>query len=190
MRHELSASGHPVASFLEFMLHIRLATAADAALVARLGAALFAQAVAERNSAEDMRDYLTHAFGESVQARELADTNMRTWIAEDGDGVAVGYVQLRQESQPPVGSLQRPAELARIYSDARWHGRGVGPALLETCVAAARAAGATDLWLAVWKLNPRGIAFYEKHGFRIVGQQIFQLGTETQTDWVMVRSLR
>src|SRR5204863_1502191 len=123
MRHELSASGHPVASFLEFMLHVRLATAADAALVARLGAALFAQAVAERNSAEDMRDYLTHAFGESVQARELADTNMRTWIAEDGDGVAVGYVQLRQESQPPVGSLQRPAELARIYSDARWHGR-------------------------------------------------------------------
>jgi len=170
-------------------IRVRRATTADTALLSRIGAHLFAQTFGEQNTADDMREYLAGAFGESMQARELADPDMRTWIAEDADGAAVGYAQLRFRSNPPVAGVENPVELARIYSDARWHGRGVGPALLNACVAAARDSGAAHLWLAVWQRNPRGIAFYEKHGFRIAGEQEFQLGRDTQRDWVMVRSL-
>lgn len=45
------------------------------------------------------------------------------------------------------------------------------------------------LWLAVWEKNPRAIAFYEKNGFRAVGDQPFQVGSDTQRDIVMVRDI-
>ena len=173
------------------MIRVRDATVQDAALLARLGADLFAQTFGAQNSPDDMRAYLARAFDSTIQSRELTDPGMRTWIAEDGDGAAVGYVQLRLDKSPPpsVAAVERPAELVRIYTDARLHGRGVGLSLLETCVSAARTTGATNLWLGVWKENPRGIAFYQKHGFRIAGEQTFQLGNDTQRDWIMVRAL-
>lgn len=171
------------------MIHVREATVQDAALLARLGADLFAQTVGDRNRPDDMRAYLACAFGPTVQSRELSDPAMRSWIAEDSDGTAIGYVQLRIDAIPSVPHVERPAELVRIYTDARFHGRGVGLSLLETCVSAARTAGASNLWLAVWKENPRGMAFYQKHGFRIAGEQTFQLGNDTQLDWIMVRAL-
>ena len=46
------------------------------------------------------------------------------------------------------------------------------------------------IWLDVWKENPRGIAFYRKWGFEIVGEQGFQMGEELQEDWIMVRELK
>jgi ribosomal protein S18 acetylase RimI-like enzyme len=172
------------------MISVRRAAVRDAALLSRLGAELFAQTFGEQNRPEDLQEYLDHAFNERVQSQELADSRMRTWLAEDGDGAEVGYVQLRLGGSSPVAGLEEPAELARIYADARWHGRGVGVALLDACVAEARSARATHLWLGVWKQNPRGIAFYEKHGFRVAGEQTFQLGRDTQHDWIMLRDLR
>ena len=56
-------------------------------------------------------------------------------------------------------------------------------------LAAARARGAGTLWLGVWERNPRGIAFYVKCGFRDVGSKPFLLGSDWQTDRVMVRPL-
>jgi ribosomal protein S18 acetylase RimI-like enzyme len=45
------------------------------------------------------------------------------------------------------------------------------------------------LWLAVWEINERAIAFYEKHRFREVGRQGFPIGSEIQTDLVLARPL-
>jgi ribosomal protein S18 acetylase RimI-like enzyme len=54
---------------------------------------------------------------------------------------------------------------------------------------AGRELGGRTLWLAVWERNPRAIAFYEKFGFRDVGRQDFRLGSDLQTDRVMVADL-
>jgi nucleoside-diphosphate-sugar epimerase len=54
---------------------------------------------------------------------------------------------------------------------------------------AARAAGARHLWLGVWERNPRARRFYEKCGFVDVGSQAFVLGSDPQTDRVMVTTL-
>jgi ribosomal protein S18 acetylase RimI-like enzyme len=45
------------------------------------------------------------------------------------------------------------------------------------------------LWLGVWERNERAQAFYRKHGFRKAGTQIFVVGTDPQTDHVMMRVL-
>ena len=171
------------------MSRVRLADGRDAQLLATLGARLFAQTFASRNRPEDLDAYLRHAFSIARQASELADARMRTWIAETADGEPIGYAQLRLDTPPPTQALNACCELARIYADSAWHGRGVGATLLQTVLSAARDAGARHIWLGVWKNNPRGIAFYEKNGFRIVGEQLFQLGADTQHDWIMLRAL-
>ena len=55
--------------------------------------------------------------------------------------------------------------------------------------ARAREYGCDVLWLAVWEVNDRAIAFYHKCGFRIIGRQGFPIGHEVQTDHVMAKSL-
>jgi len=169
--------------------HVRQAAAVDAALLARIGAEWFAQTYAGQNTPQDLSAYLAKSFSEDLQRAELLDPHMRTWIAESNDKSPAGYVQLRFGTAPSALSLAKPAELARIYVDARGHGAGVGHRLLQQCVDAARAWGATHLWLGVWQENPRGIAFYERNGFRIAGEQTFQLGGDVQRDWIMLRDL-
>ena len=41
----------------------------------------------------------------------------------------------------------------------------------------------------MWERNERAQAFYRKHGFRKVGTQIFVVGSDPQTDHVMLREL-
>ena len=173
-------------------IEIRAAGAGDAAALAALAARLFAETFAADNRPEDMAAYLTSAFGVRQQAAELADPANRVWLAEAAGGSAVGYAQLRLGSAPESGigvGGRRPAELARLYVDGRWHGAGIARALMDACVDAARAAGADALWLGVWERNGRAIAFYEKCGFAQVGTQTFQLGSDTQTDHVMAKAL-
>ena len=43
------------------------------------------------------------------------------------------------------------------------------------------------MWLGVWEHNTRAQRFYRRRGFRRVGDQSFVLGSDAQTDHVMVR---
>lgn len=83
----------------------------------------------------------------------------------------------------------RPLELLRLYVDARWHGRGVGPALMGRCLELATSEGFQTLWLGVWEHNDRALAFYRKYGFNVVGHHEFRLGTDSQRDLIMARSI-
>ena len=160
----------------------------DAGVLAALGAKLFEEAFGPMNEPENVRLFLAKTYAPDLQLAELRDANRAAWVAE-ADGEAVGYAIARLGSQSPSVSARQPAELQRIYSARAWHGRGVGAALMDACVAQARAWGCDVLWLGVWEENPRGIAFYEKAGFRRVGEHRFLVGTDSQRDHVMALSL-
>jgi len=161
---------------------------ADARLLAALGARLFEDAFGAMNDPDDLRLHLARTYSPGLQLTELRDVNRATWIAE-ANGEAVGYAMARRESRSPHVEAQHPAEVQRIYADRSWHGRGVGAALLRACVEESGAWGCDVLWLGVWKQNPRGLAFYEKWGFRRVGEQRFLVGTDSQHDYVMALGL-
>jgi GNAT superfamily N-acetyltransferase len=161
---------------------------ADARLLATLGARLFEDAFGAMNDPDDLRLFLARTYSPDLQLAELRDVNRATWIAE-ANGEAVGYAMARRESSSPHVVARHPAEVQRIYADRAWHGRGVGGALLKACVEQSRAWGCDVLWLGVWEQNPRGITFYEKWGFRRVGEQRFLVGTDSQRDHVMAFGL-
>ncbi|HKG23818.1 MAG TPA: GNAT family N-acetyltransferase [Blastocatellia bacterium] len=167
---------------------IRRATPADAELIAELGARTFADTFAVDNTPEDMSAYLQEHFSPARQASELADSAAIFLIAEV-DAEAAGYAQLQSGEGPSCVAASNPIELARLYAAREWLGRGVGEALMRACVDEAGRAGHDILWLGVWERNERAKRFYSRWGFQKVGEHIFQLGNDSQTDWVMARAL-
>ena len=95
----------------------------------------------------------------------------------------------RDGPTPPSVTMPDAVELWRFYVDRPWHGRGLAPILMATAMEAARELGGRSIWLGVWERNARAIAFYTKCGFLDIGSQEFVVGTDRQTDRVLVRSL-
>ncbi len=165
---------------------IRYATAADAELLAGLGARTFFDSFAAENTPENMSAYLASAFGPERQAAEIADPATIFLIAEIA-GTAAGYARLKMGAAPACINGERPVEIVRFYACKEWIGRGVGPALMQACLDEAARRGCDYLWLDVWEQNPRAIAFYRKWGFVEAGTQTFQLGDDLQRDLLMQR---
>jgi predicted N-acetyltransferase YhbS len=113
---------------------------------------------------------------------------MITVLADSGQEL-VGYAQLRRSEPPPCVGRDESVEIYRFYVDASAHGSGVAQGLMAEALAAARDLGGRRVWLGVWERNERARAFYKKGGFQDVGTQIFQLGTDHQTDRVLVREI-
>jgi diamine N-acetyltransferase len=180
---------HELAQFETSEPLVRRATVDDAAMLAVLEARLFVQAFGPANDPDDIRMHLLETFSPEKQLAEIADPARALWIAEDGEGHAVGYAMLRVGNMEPGVVGERPAEVQRIYADATWHGRGVGAALMRACIDRAIASGCDVIWLGVWERNPRAIAFYGKMGFKTVGRHTFMLGRDLQHDLVMARAL-
>jgi ribosomal protein S18 acetylase RimI-like enzyme len=165
-------------------LTIRRATPADAAPLARVAERIFRETFGPDNRAEDIEAYVARAYGEEPQRRELEDPAGIALLVEDG-GALIAFAQLRLTPDSPHGEI----EITRFYVDHSQHGRGVAQALMAVVAETATALQATKVWLGVWERNARAIAFYVKCGFVDAGSQPFLLGSDLQTDRVMVRTL-
>lgn len=167
---------------------IRSARADDAAALAGLAERTFRATFAADNSAANMDLHCARSYGAAIQACEISDPALHTLLAEC-DGELAGFAQLRRAAAAPACVGAAAAEIQRLYVDRSWQGRGVAPQLMETLLKLAARQGATRVWLGVWEHNPRAIAFYEKFGFRVVGDHVFAVGDDPQRDLIMVRSL-
>lgn len=179
-------SSRKVNSPLNFI--IRRGVAADAHLLAELGARTFSETFAADNTQKNMTVYLRSSFSAEKQAEELADSLSLFLIAE-ADGVALGYAMLRWGEAEKDVTGNNPIEIVRLYVSQDSVGTGLGAALMEACIREARIGGHETLWLGVWEHNTRARAFYRKWGFHEVGTHVFQLGNDPQTDLLMQRSI-
>jgi ribosomal protein S18 acetylase RimI-like enzyme len=160
---------------------LRFATTADAAALAELGARTFRDAFAAQNTPEDMDLYVARTYGEEQQLRELQDPQTTTFVIEE-NGRLIAFAQCRRGADD--------VELARLYVERGYHGKGIAQELMNAVVEFTRNAGIRRLWLGVWEHNPRAIAFYGKCGFRVTGSHPFLVGNDLQTDLIMERDVR
>lgn len=167
-------------------LRLRHAAPEDNVLLAQIGAETFFDTFSADNTPANMAAYLAQSFGPDKQANELADPAVRFLIAEI-DGEVVGFAQLRFGPAPATVTGERPVEIGRLYARKPWIGRGVGARLMQACLDEAARAGCDVVWLGVWSLNPRAIAFYRHWAFAQVGTTIFTLGDDPQDDFIMAR---
>jgi GNAT superfamily N-acetyltransferase len=165
---------------------IRPARVDDAARLCALMRETFITAYGHCSSPENVECFLNAVYTVPRQRAELADPDQATLIAQADNGDWAGYAQLRRASPPKDGvSLARPVELGRIYLLPRFHGEGIGTALLRRLSDLARRGGADGLWLNAWQEAHPALAFYLRHGFEIVGQTVFTVGDDPKPNWVL-----
>lgn len=167
---------------------LRRATATDASLLSELGDRTFFDTFAAVNTPEDMAAYRASAFAPHIQAAELA-APLTTFLIAEVEGCPSGYAMLHRGEVPDCIVGDSPIEVVRLYVVREWLGKGVGEALMRELITVARDLGAKTMWLGVWERNQRARAFYRKWGFREVGDHIFMLGTDAQTDILMQKEI-
>ena len=172
------------------MISIRPATTNDAKLLTDLSYTTFWDAFAHhpKNAPDDLAHYMRQAFSLEQITEELA-SNKNIFLVAAIDGKAAGYAKLIVDYIEPGITAARPVELSRLYSHQEYLGQGVGQNLMDACFERARTHDHDVMWLGVWEYNPRAQRFYEKNGFRIVGEHTFLLGSDPQTDLLMQREL-
>lgn len=172
------------------LLTIRDASAADAEILAAFAERTFREAFDADNRPEDMETYIRDAFSVRTIRDELEDETSTFLLAFSSDrDDLIGYAKLRHGEPHESVDGPDPVELQRIYVDPEVIGQGLGAALLQASLDAAREAGYRTLWLGVWESNVRAIAFYQKWRFETVGDQVFRLGSDDQRDVVMQRAV-
>lgn len=169
-------------------LVIRQAVLAEVKALVELAARTFYDAFAATNTPESMQAYMSSAFTVEQMTAELSDPHSTFLLAELA-GQPVGYAKLVRGEVPECVNARPAIELSRLYVEQNVLGAGVGAALMQACLDTARQAGFQAIFLGVWEHNPRAQAFYRKWGFERVGEHVFQMGAEAQTDWWMMRAL-
>jgi len=167
---------------------IRHATIADAAALAQLAAHTFAETFAADNKPEDIEAHLRSAYGLAQQTAEIQDPEVTTLLAYR-EAALVGFAQVRRKPAPGCVNGERPVELHRFYVLRSQHGTGLGARLMQASCTAAQELGGHHIWLGVWERNARALAFYRKAGFVEVGSHVFMVGSDPQTDLVLVSPL-
>jgi GNAT superfamily N-acetyltransferase len=165
-------------------MRIRYANENDSSLLADLGRKTFYDSFIDGNTEEDIALYLTEHYSSEIQSSEIADTNTIILIAEINE-IAVGYTKLKAQSSNEGVTATNPIELQRIYSIKEYIGKGVGAELMKASISEAKEKGFNSIWLGVWEKNERAIKFYERWGFKKVGEKNFTLGNDTQNDFTM-----
>lgn len=172
-------------------IKIRFAAPADAAMLAEISRTSFYDAFKDhpKNAPGDMEIFMNQAFGEELQAAEIADEKIVYLIAEIENEPA-GYAKLQKDAREEMVSGDKCLEIMRFYLLPEFIGRGgIAGKLMQAVLDLARENDFDTIWLGVWEFNPRAQAFYKKWGFEHAGEHIFQLGNDPQTDWVWQRKI-
>ncbi|WP_447929563.1 N-acetyltransferase family protein [Sphingopyxis fribergensis] len=164
---------------------IREAGTDDASALALIGAATFLETFAGILDGDAIVGHCAAQHSQAAYLTYFADGG-RAWIAEAQPGGApIGFALVGKPDL--AAALEGDIELKRIYSLSRFHGSGLGAALMKQVLEAAH--GHRRLLLGVYAQNERALAFYRKQGFADLGRRQFNVGGKLYDDLVLARPL-
>jgi len=167
-------------------MHLRPASPADAAPLARLGRDSFIAAFGHLYAAEDLNAFLEQAYSLSAVAAEISDPAITHRLAVQDDGSLAGYAKIRQPSPYAEHSdAARPLALGQLYCDPSLTGAGIGARLMEWVLAEARSRGCDAVQLSVWSENHGAQRFYARHGFAKIADIDFMVGNHRDDEYLL-----
>lgn len=164
---------------------IREAAAQDAETLALIGAATFLDAFAGILKGDAIVKHCAAKHSVAAYREHLANGG-EALLAEAEPGHApIGFTLT---GAPDLEAAQDgDVELKRIYCLSRFHGSGLGKALLDGVVE--RVLTYQRLVLGVYAQNHRALNFYRKHGFATIGTRQFNVGGNLYDDEVLALEL-
>jgi ribosomal protein S18 acetylase RimI-like enzyme len=172
-------------------ISIAKANLATATKLAALGRQTFIETFAASNTPADMATFLVQVYGSDIQLEELQQARY-TFLLAEMQGQLVGYAKLWRDSDLGLAAGEAPSgrlEIKQLYVAEAWIGTGLGAALMRRVLELAQAENCTAVVLGVWEHNERARAFYQRFGFREIGEVSFVLGKDVQRDLVLRKGL-
>jgi ribosomal protein S18 acetylase RimI-like enzyme len=167
---------------VESLASIARANPADITELTAVAARTFPLACPPSVTDANIAAFIDANLSDACFTEYLADPQRLILTASYDDRI-VGYAMLIR------GVGDDRVELSKLYVLPEHHGSGISTALMDAALTAAAEWGAAGVWLGVNQKNSRAQRFYEKCGFTIDGVRTFQLGADTEDDYVMLRQL-
>jgi ribosomal protein S18 acetylase RimI-like enzyme len=165
---------------------LRRATEADAATLARVGAATFVETFGHLYPAEDLQTFLARSYSEDATRRTLSDPRCAAWLLEH-DGAPVGHALAGPCSLPHAAVQPDDGELKRLYLLRAYQNGGWGRRMFDAVLAWLERDGPRTLWIGVWSENLGAQRFYARYGFERVGDYDFVVGNIRDHEYILRR---
>ena len=164
---------------------VREATELDVDSLSILASSTFIEAYDDL-SPEDSAKYVSEFFTRDKIQGHIRSPDNRLLVADEGP--LVGYILLERADAPEYISMQCQVECVRLFVKKAAQGRNWGSRLLDEGLRISKREGYDALWLKVWDKNENAIRFYERKGFRRLGEASYTEGGMNDRVIIMGRS--
>ena len=165
-------------------MRVRQGQLDDAEGLAALAIQVWLHTYATDGVSSVIASYVLSEFTPEKFETRLTDAASTVIVAEI-DKNLVGYTIAATDAACPVSTAAK-VELATLYVQEHFVGKGVGSSLLRQAERWARQRADSALWLTVNSRNSRARAFYAKHGYTALGVTFFRLGDEYHENLVLI----
>jgi diamine N-acetyltransferase len=165
-------------------MRVRLGRHEDTKTLSALAIQVWLHTYATEGVSPVIARYVLSEFAPERFAALLTESSSGVFVAEQGKNV-LGYAVVRASAACPISSVSG-AELATLYVQEPFLGKGVGALLLKHVEGWAAERMRAPIWLKTNSQNGRAIAFYAKHGYTKVGITFFEFGNEKHENVVLV----
>lgn len=167
---------------------IRVATIADAATLAKLGATTFVETFGLMYQAEDLATFLTSSRAEEVYAKLLSDPHVRVELAFLNEmPEPVGYIVVGP-CKLPVDNLEAAAgEVRELYVLAKQQKHKIGTQLMGRALQWLESQCRAPLYVGVYCENIGAQRLYGRFGFKKFGEYNFPVGKHIDREFILKR---
>lgn len=167
------------------MASIIKATGSDAQLLADIGKITFIESHGTSAVPEEINTYVNEKYNPDVLRQELTDPKNIYYILYHEEQPA-GFSKIILNVPYPGIEQKNVTKMERIYLLKEFYGLQLGNELFNFNLELSRNASQAGMWLYVWEENHRAIAFYEKLGFKVIGDGDFKLTpTHSNPNYIM-----
>jgi len=166
---------------------IRRAWLPDAAAVAQVSAATFTETFGHLYPPEDLAEYLGRVCTADAYSKIIEEPTSAIWIAA-AEGVSpVGFV-FAANCKLPVDNLEpMSGEIRQLYVLATHQSQRLGAKLMDVALAWLAEQEREPLYIGVWSENLGAQRFYQRYGFRKVGEYGFPVGSTIDHEFILKR---
>ena len=165
---------------------LRPAFHADLDTLVPFARSAFTDAFGHLYSADDLAAFLDTYRAPARFAAAIENPSVLVLLAQEG-ATLLGYATVTfgdRFTERPDPQPLRPSILGQLYCAAETTGRGVGAAMLDHAIAAARGRGCDAMQLSVYSENFGAQRFYQRYGFAHVAEIDFWVGNHRDDEFL------
>ncbi|WP_251546680.1 GNAT family N-acetyltransferase [Limosilactobacillus caecicola] len=170
--------------------HLQLVTddPMDLERLQKIAKQTFTETFGADNDPADLKEFLDTNYSINQLRDEINAVDSRTYFY-NLNGQIAGYLKLNWDSSQTEPDYPEAMEIQRIYVLQRFQKLHIGGRLMKTALEVADELHKPAVWLGVWENNDNAQGFYHHYGFERVGEHTFVVGTDRQTDYLLMKKL-